>query len=266
MANRQLLARATEGTAAPTPGYLYNDLLQAAAANPMAPQEMSQYLLNRLESTNNPNIKYKCLVVLTKLCERHAPFQRQLAQTPRAIASIKECTRFQGPMDPVCGDAANQKVRTAAQACVTAVYTEVVPTTANTSNNSSSSMGSSSMSASYNTHAHGGHGQYAAATAGHHYSGGGGYDNTANTTRRMEGIGNPRYSDPRLAPPPEPVAILKDVAREAGDVLLGMIKDPLARNHHIGVHGNLPGSAPNGYNNSNTSRIGEYPGVSRVET
>lgn len=52
----------------------------------------------------------------------------------------------------------------------------------------------------------------------------------------MEGIGNPMFSDPRLAPtggggvagavPPNIQAAVK----EAGEVVMGMIRDPLARN------------------------------------
>ena len=39
-----LLGHATEGTDAPTTGYLYMDLAKAAMANPMACADMAQYL------------------------------------------------------------------------------------------------------------------------------------------------------------------------------------------------------------------------------
>lgn len=67
--------------------------------------------------------------------------------------------------------------------------------------------------------------------------------------RRMEGIGNPRYQDPRLDPRYNNhgatstasiqgltnVPAITNAVREAGEVVLGMIKDPLARNIDISV-------------------------------
>lgn len=79
----------------------------------------------------------------------------------------------------------------------------------------------------------------------------------------MEGIGNPRYQDPRLDPRYNSngatstttsingltnVPAITNAVREAGEVVLGMIKDPLARNIDISV------SAVNRF--SNTSMPG----------
>lgn len=231
MANRQLLARATEGTSAPTPGYLYKDLAQAASSNPSACQEMAQYLTNRLSSKNNPNIKFKCLKVIAKLCDQvpRNQFRRCISQQPQAVGAIKESLNFRGPLDPVCGDEPNQKVRSAAQEALDAVYRET-PSSELPSSNYGMAGGAS---ASYGPSPH---------------SSGGGYGGApAAGPRRMEGIGNPRYSDPRLDPrwnQPQP-ANLQEAMKEAGEVVMGMIKDPLARNVEIGVPsrgvGELPG-------------------------
>ena len=61
----------------------------------------------------------------------------------------------------------------------------------------------------------------------------------------MEGIGNPMFKDPRLDPQPQGIANMSvgDVMKEAKDTVIGMIKDPLARNVDVQV-GNHTGSVP----------------------
>ena len=245
MANRQLLARATEGTSAPTPGYLYNDLTQSAQSSPTAASEMADYLVNRLQSTHNVHTKAKCLTVIGKLCDSSVPFKRSLAQRPQHVQAIRDAIRHAGAPDPVCGDALNLKVRQVAQQALDAVY-RADPVVA----------------AAPPSHYYGNNSHAAAPAYGQSQS----QYNNPNQPRRMEGIGNPRYQDPRLEQPGHnnnavvPAAVI-EVAREAGDVILGMMKDPLARNHHVQRHGNLPGS-PNKYNNG--SRVGELNGGSGV--
>jgi hypothetical protein len=230
--DRQLLARATEGTDAPTPGYLYVDLAKAATANPSAAQEMGRYLTRKLATKQNPHVKYKCLRVLTQLCvqvPRNA-FARSVAQDPSGVAAVKEALQFRGPLDPVHGDTHNEKVRTAARECLDAVYTER-PTSAVTEHPSQHHGGSS------------GHGH-------HHYQPNG----SSSSSSRMQGIGNPRFADPRQDPRAASgtASGLQNAVKEAGEVVLGMIKDPLARNVGVnhahaatvprqGHSGNLPG-------------------------
>lgn len=239
--DRGMLARATEGTDAPTPGYLYNDLTKAASSNPMACQEIARYLSNRLQSKQNPNIKAKCCKVIAKLADGvpRNQFRRAVAQDASAVGAIKEAMNFRGPMDPVRGDEPNARVRQAAKEALDAVYREAP--TAETSAVPTSSYAPS-------PHANGGYSSSSAA-----YPGG----------RRMEGVGNPMFSDPRNDPRYNgtQTSSFKEVVREAGDVLVGMIKDPLARNiptgppqvHHVprqGHSGDLPG-----YNRSQVSDI-----------
>ena len=231
--DRGMLARATEGTEAPTPGYLYIDLAKQAASNPVACQEMATYLTRRLQSKNNPNIKYKCCKVLTKLCEsvpRNA-FRRCVAQHPAAVGAIKEAMAYRGTMDPVRGDQPNQKVRDAAKEALDAVYSEAPSSEQLPGQQAASSFGSN-ISSSYAPSPH----QQQSSS----YNGYG---------RSMGGVGNPRYNDPRLDPRyngTQPHNIQAAV-REAGSVIAGMIKDPLARNVDIpaqprqGHSGDLPG-------------------------
>jgi len=249
---RQLLARATEGTAAPTPGYLYKDLAQAATSNPSACQEMATYLTTRLQSKNNPNVKYKCLKVLAKLCEQvpRNQFRRCVSQHPHGVAAIKECLNFRGPLDPVRGDEPNAKVRQAAQEAIDAVYRE-----APSSEVAAAAASYGGAAPSYGASPHGG-------------GGGGGYGGAPGVggPRRMEGVGNPMYADPRLDPRwnnnphGHQPANLKEAVKEAGEVVLGMIKDPLARNVDVGAAAMGVGG---GGSYVPRQGVGELPGYAR---
>lgn len=208
---RSLLSRATEGTEAPTPGYLYIDLAKAANGNPSVCQDISTYLTRRLASKQNPNIKFKCAKVLGKLCDsvpRNA-FRRVLAQDHEAIQAIKDAMNFRGNPDPVRGDTPNEKVRTAAKETLDAVYREA-PT--------------SETSVSVNTNGYGG----VSSSYGNPPNA---PSNPYNTNSRMQGIGNPMFQDPRLEPS-APTGF-QGAVREAGEVIAGMIKDPLARGVNI---------------------------------
>jgi hypothetical protein len=244
--DRSLLARATDGTDAPTPGYLYVDLARQASANPSACRDAAQYLAGRLASKGNPNVKHKCCKVLARLCDAvpRNQFRRCVAQDHNAVAAIKDAMNYRGRPDPVRGDEPNQKVRLAAKEALDAVYREA-PSSEAAAPVPVAGYGGGGVSSSYGPSPHGGGGggggyQNGGAGAGGGYSGGGG------GPRRMEGIGNPRYQDPRIQQHEE-LHGFKGALREAGEVITGMIKDPLARNipdHPVprqGHSGNLPG-------------------------
>lgn len=239
--DRSLLARATDSSEAPTPGYLYVDLAKQAGSNPAICQDMARYLTNRLSTKQSPYIKQKCCKVLAKLCEQvpRNAFRRVVAQDAQAVSCIKQALQFRGPLDPLRGDALNEAVRAAAREALDAVYAEAP------SQESSNSMGGmGGMSSSYGASPHGGGGM-----------------NGAGGGRRMEGIGNPMFADPRLEQqhhqsygnnPAVVPANLQAAVKEAGEVVMGMIRDPLARNigqhqqhsHHVpsqGHSGDLPG-------------------------
>jgi hypothetical protein len=225
-----MLNRATEGTDAPTPGYLYVDLCKAATSNPTACAEMAQFLTRRLSSKQNPNIKAKCCKVIAKLCEGvpRNQFRRCIAQDPHAVAAIKETIQFRGPMDPLQGDTKNERVRTNARQALDAVYADApsseqgMPQGGMSSNGGAGGYHAGGISSSYGQSPH----------SNAAYSGGGGGGVGGSGGRRMEGIGNPMFQDPRNDPRyngTQPHNIGSAVA-EAGEVILGMIKDPLARN------------------------------------
>ena len=122
---------------------------------------------------------------------------------------IKEACQFTGHPDPVRGDTINQGVRDAAKLALEAVYREAPSSEMSNANINTSGYGSSS----------GPNSNYGPPSQG----------------SRMQGIGNPRYSDPRLDPRynGEQPQGFQSVVSEAKEVIVGMIKDPLARN--IGV-------------------------------
>ena len=181
--DRQLLARATENSDAPTPGYMYLDIAKNAAGNPQTCADIAKYLTGRLASKNNSNVKFKCLKVIAKTAISpylRGQFKRCLSQDPRAMQSIKDATQFRGPPDPVRGDEPYEKVRRAAKEALDAVYSDTPAADPSGGGGSFAS----SVSSSYGNSA-----------------GGGGYGGAPpGGPRRMEGIGNPMFKDPRLEP------------------------------------------------------------------
>lgn len=226
MADRSLLARATEGTIAPTPGYLYLDIAKNVATSPMACQEVATYLSRRLQSKQNPNIKYKCLKVIAKVAESpvtRGMFKRTMAQDSQSMACIKEALQFRGPPDPARGDEPYQKVRTAAKEAMDAIYSDAPTST------------SASHAGDYGN-------AYGAAVGGH--------AGPPTPSTRMEGIGNPMFKDPR-DPSNQPMTA-ETFLREAAEAVTGMIRDPLARNVDLGPPpGSRPGAMP-GYGGGGT--------------
>lgn len=233
MVDRNALARATESTTSPTPGYLYNDIAKSAATSPSSSSEIATYLIRRLQSKNNVNIKYKCLKVIQMVATHPATrgqFKRVVIQDTNAVAAIKLCLQFRGPPDAVHGDMLYEKVRNQAKETLDAIYSD---------DPSSSQQGSGAMS--------GGGGSSQGGFGNQSYGGQGGYGNSYNSgygnsssssaaaavggPKKMEGIGNPMFADPRLE---EKKGIrdmtVTDVISGVKEGFVGMIKDPLARN------------------------------------
>jgi len=224
--DRQLLSRATDNSDAPTPGYMYVDIAKNAAGNPQTCADVAKYLTGRLSSKNNSNVKFKCLKVIAKTAVSpymRGQFKRCLSQNPQAMAAIKDATQFRGPPDPVRGDEPYDKVRKAAKEALDAVYSD------NPQADPSSGGGSfaSSVSGSY--------GNSAGAGGGYGGAPGGG-------PRRMEGIGNPMFKDPRLEPESQGIGNMSvnEFVSEAKSTVFGMIKDPLARNVNMSQGGAMP--------------------------
>lgn len=244
--DRQLLARATDSSDAPTPGYMYNDIAKNAASNPGVCSDVAKYLTGRLASKNNHNVKYKCLKVIGKTASSpylRGQFKRALSQDPNAMAAIKDAVQFRGPPDPVRGDQPYERVRVAAKEALDAIYSD---TPAEQSSGGSFATSVSSTS-SYGPSPH----HHQSQPYGSPMGGAGG---PGGSSRRMEGIGNPMFKDPRLEPQPGNGAAVGAVLSEAKDTIVGMIRDPLARNADVVIsnrQGQVPGHG--GYNAGSVS-------------
>jgi hypothetical protein len=216
MADRNALARATEQSSSPTPGYLYNDIAKQAAASPSISAEILSYLVRRL-SKNNPHVKYKTLKTISMVCQNansRGVFKRTVIQDMQAIREIKDCLNYRGKPDAVHGDELFERVRNQAKETLDVVYSDE-PSSNQAMNFSGVGQGSGSFStASY--------GDASSSFGGH-----------ATGTRKMEGIGNPMFKDPRLENGHVKSLgemTIGDVAAAAVEGFKGIVKDPLARN------------------------------------
>lgn len=225
MADRSMLSRATDGTDAPTPGYLYVDIAKNASSSPTATQEIAQYLTRRMSGRTNPNIKYKCLKVIAKTASTQKLFQRTIVQDSTAVSTIKECLQFRGPPDPARGDEPYEKVRTAAKEALDAIYSDAPQQQA--SGGSMQGIGS------------GGYGSGAPPSSSYGASGA----PPPPGPRRMEGIGNPMFQDPRQESQRSGPPATMDVIREVGRTVKNMIEDPLATRatQHQQPQSSMPG-------------------------
>ncbi|KAL9189387.1 hypothetical protein ACHAXT_009062 [Thalassiosira profunda] len=269
--DKAALVRATESSAAPTPGYLYNDIAKTLTS-PQTCADTLSFLVNRL-SKNNPHTKKKSLKVLAKIVGHPASrgtMKRCVAQTPGAVGAIKEAMAHRGKMDAVTGDQWNVEVREAAKECLEAVYSDAgdgggggMPGGGQLQGGGMAGLGSNSaaMSAGYGGQGGGGYGApggggggYGAPMGGasgsgyapNSHSGGYGPSSASSSGGRMEGIGNPMFADPRLAQTQQAASKmgqLGEMAKDVGGAMLEMIKDPLAKNASGGVPGPGGGGA-----------------------
>jgi len=145
------------------------------------------------------------------------------------MQAIKDAVQFRGQPDPVRGDQPNQKVRDAAKEALDAVYSDTPPDASSAhggGGGGGGSFGGAPFATSVSSSSTAG-GSYGGAPPG----GGGGPPGA----RRMEGIGNPMFKDPRLEPQPKGIGqmTVNDLAREARETVIGIIKDPLAKNADV---------------------------------
>jgi len=254
--DRNALARATEATSSPTPGYLYIDIAKSSATSPQTSTDIAKYLTRRLSQKSNPNIKYKCLKIVTKTSTNpinRGMFKRAVAQDHEAVACIKACLNFRGPPDAARGDEPYEKVRAAAKECLDAVYSDS-PSSGEVGG-AGGMGGMGSMSGIAGGGVGGSYGHPVAGGAGGGGGGGGGSGGMGppgsappgahpHATRRMEGIGNPQFRDPRLdgggAGAGGAGETVKSMVATAAEGFKGIIADPLARNA-VGAGGQQPG-------------------------
>ena len=262
--DRNALSRATEATSAPTPGYLYVDISKNAATSPQTSLEIVKYLSRRLTTKSNPNVKHKCLRVLTKVAtnpSNRGMFKRAVVQDHEAVAAIKACLNFRGPPDAARGDQPYEQVRQAAKECLDAVYSDTPSSTAGGGGGlggggSMQGIGGGGMGGSYGQPVAGGAaggGGYGAPLAGGSSMGPPGSAPPGahpHATRRMEGIGSHQFGGGGGGPPGGGGVggsgvtgqQIKSMVATAAEGFKGIINDPLARN----VPGAAGGSAGGG--------------------
>lgn len=241
MADRQVLSRATEQTDSPTPGYLFNDIAKSVSSSPTACADTATYLIRRLNSKQNHNVKYKCLKVMQMVSLNsmtRGQFKRALSQDVNAMSSIKECLNFRGPPDAIHGDKIYEKVRVQAKETLDAIYSD----DPSSGREQQSQYGVAGGSGAGAMTGYGGTGSmapnaYGSGNGGSGYSsqgggGGGGNMSLPGGPKRMEGIGNPMFKDPRLESDEKGIGdmTIGEVMSTAKKGFVGMIKDPLARN------------------------------------
>ena len=175
-------------------------------------------------------------------------FKRVMVQDQNAVTSIKACLNLRGPPDAVHGDSKFEKVRVQAKETLDAIYSDTPATNVGSSMGGMSSMGSGGYGNPV-----GGGGGYGG--GGYGQSGGMGHSNMpmpggGGGPKKMEGIGNPMFADPRLSQN-DGTGIanmtVTEVLKTAKEGFKGMIKDPLARKvptPTMGANGARPGSMP----------------------
>jgi len=169
-------------------------------------------------------------------------------QDVQAIAEIKACLNYRGRPDAVHGDELFERVRTQAKETLDAVYSDEPSSQASSGGGGygiGSGSGSGGGGGGYGHQSGGGDGGYGQG------SGGGGYGMQNNPIpsgpRKMEGIGNPMFKDPRHDEGGKTLGemTIGDVAAAAVEGFKGIVKDPLARNS--GVVSHTPGGMGGGY-------------------
>ncbi|CAB9506273.1 expressed unknown protein [Seminavis robusta] len=255
--DRQLLNRATDSSDAPTPGYLYVDIAKNAASSPVACQEIATFLTRKLANKQNANIKWKCLKVIAKTAESvsRGQFKRAVVQDQSGVAAIRLASNFRAPPDPLRGDEPSNRVRMAAKECLDIIYSDTPTQAEQSPYNSGGGMSNTYGAPPHQQPSYGG-------------GGGGGGMPPPGTGRRMEGIGNPMFSDPRLEP--EPKSKMEAMMKDVGETVVGMIKDPLARAADARIanaHGEMP--RPGGMQGFGSHNSGSYgrptpPGQSQL--
>jgi len=154
-------------------------------------------------------------------------FKRVVVQDTHSVAAIKLCLQFRGPPDAVHGDMLYEKVRTQAKDTLDAIYSDDP---------------SSDQHQQYGGVGGGGGGGFGSQS----YGGSSGYGNSTSYSsgsygassssaaipgpKKMEGIGNPMFADPRLSQKKDIGEMtVGDVVSSVKEGFVGMIKDPLAR-------------------------------------
>lgn len=117
--DRVLLNQATSVDEQPVSGIILRDVAKATLHDAVASELTCDYLVKKL-SKDNPVVVQKALRCVRACCEHGRPeFKRDVQ---RSAAEIKACLQFKGINDPLRGDALNKAVRTEAEMCLRAMF------------------------------------------------------------------------------------------------------------------------------------------------
>ncbi|CAE8588472.1 unnamed protein product, partial [Polarella glacialis] len=112
------LYRATNQDNKPTPGYLFNEIVQEVSnANPKEIPAVAEYLADCVDG-DHAHVKLKALFVIKTLAFRIPPFCRCAQER---IASVQEAAVFTGPPSALFGDEPYRLVREAAEGALEAL-------------------------------------------------------------------------------------------------------------------------------------------------
>jgi len=116
--------RATNRENTPTPGYLFNDIVQNVSnACPSEIPSLAQYLIDCVNG-DHAHVKLKALFVIKTLAYRIPPFQQAFLSQPDGLESVQEACVFTGPPSPMFGDEPYRLVREAAEGAREALETD----------------------------------------------------------------------------------------------------------------------------------------------
>eukprot|EP00002_Diphylleia_rotans_P004873 TRINITY_DN1379_c0_g1_i9.p1 TRINITY_DN1379_c0_g1~~TRINITY_DN1379_c0_g1_i9.p1 ORF type:complete len:771 (+),score=183.11 TRINITY_DN1379_c0_g1_i9:58-2370(+) len=115
-----LVRKATADEAEPTPGYLYNELVQYAQRSSTSSTLIADLLIKKLQAGMSPHPKYKALQCMKQIMQK-GPSDFVGALRPK-VESIRLMTTFRGDADPVRGDQYNNLVRENAQIVVDMLF------------------------------------------------------------------------------------------------------------------------------------------------
>eukprot|EP00931_Biecheleriopsis_adriatica_P106248 TRINITY_DN80735_c0_g1_i1.p1 TRINITY_DN80735_c0_g1~~TRINITY_DN80735_c0_g1_i1.p1 ORF type:complete len:341 (-),score=80.95 TRINITY_DN80735_c0_g1_i1:38-1060(-) len=112
------LYRATNKDNTPTPGYLFNDIVQNVAnAKPSELPGVAEYLAECVDG-DHAHVKLKALFVIKTLAYRIPPFQQCMLER---LATVQEAASFTGPPSEMFGDEPYRLIREAAEGALEAL-------------------------------------------------------------------------------------------------------------------------------------------------
>ncbi|CAE7464030.1 tepsin [Symbiodinium pilosum] len=110
--------RATNRDNTPTPGYLFNDIVQnVSQAKPADLPAVADYLADCVEG-DHAHVKLKALFVIKTLAYRIPPFQQAMQEH---LKCVQDAAVFTGPPSPMFGDEPYRLVREAAEGALEAM-------------------------------------------------------------------------------------------------------------------------------------------------